>query len=165
MDHPSHTAHDFASLHQAIKDGVFISFVTVTKLFSLVRAYTDYLLIIEYRSTLILFYHYLLIIEYRSSHSKNQLLSEFWKSNMFVVTYILGMESEVATSSIWLEDGYSEYATHQRKRKKRSKVWKELEQGKNAQGEKTATCKHCKVVMTANPNSGCLLYTSDAADE
>ena len=73
----SYTAYDFASLHQAIKDGVFISFVTVTKLFSLVRAYTDYLLIIEYRSTLILFYHYLLIIEYRSCHSNNQLLSEF----------------------------------------------------------------------------------------
>ena len=58
---------------------------------------------------------------------------------MFIVTYILGMESEAATSSIRLEDAYSEYATHQRKRKKRSKVWKELEQGKNAQGEKTAT--------------------------
>ena len=36
---------------------------------------------------------------------------------MFVVTYILEMESEAATSSIRLEDGYSEYATHQRKRK------------------------------------------------
>jgi len=64
------------------------------------------------------------------------------------------MESEATTSSIQLEDGYSEYATHQHKRKKRSKVLGELEQGENAQGEKTATCKHCKVVMIANPNSG-----------
>uniref|UniRef100_A0A7C8YD19 BED-type domain-containing protein n=1 Tax=Opuntia streptacantha TaxID=393608 RepID=A0A7C8YD19_OPUST len=39
-------------------------------------------------------------------------------------------------------------------KERRSKVWRDLEQGKNAQGEKTATCKHCKVVMTANPNSG-----------
>ena len=57
---------------------------------------------------------------------------------MFVVTYILGMKSEAATSSIRLEDGYSEYATHQLKSKKRPKPWRELEQGKNAQGEKTA---------------------------
>jgi len=64
------------------------------------------------------------------------------------------MESEAVTSSVQLEDGYSEYAIQQRKRKKRSKVWRELEEGKNAQREKTATCKHCKVVMTANPNSG-----------
>ena len=64
------------------------------------------------------------------------------------------MESEAATSSVQPEDGYSEYAIQQRKRKKRFKVWSELKEGKNAQGEKIATCKHCKVVMIANPNGG-----------
>ena len=53
-----------------------------------------------------------------------------------------------------LEDKYSKYATHQRKRKNRSTVWRELEQGKNAQDEKVATCKNSKAVITSNPNSG-----------
>ena len=52
------------------------------------------------------------------------------------------------------EDKYSEYATQQWKRKKSSKGWREFEEGKNAQGEKIATCKPCKVVMIANPNGG-----------
>ena len=46
------------------------------------------------------------------------------------------MESEAATSSVQPEDGYSEYAIQQRKRKKRSKVWRELEEGKNAKVRK-----------------------------
>jgi len=73
---------------------------------------------------------------------------------MFVITYILVMESEATTSSIRPEDGYSEYATHQHKRKKMFKVWRELEKGKNSQDEKITTCKYCKLVMTANPDIG-----------
>ncbi|KAL2899832.1 Zinc finger BED domain-containing protein RICESLEEPER 4 [Bienertia sinuspersici] len=47
-----------------------------------------------------------------------------------------------------------EYITPRRKRKKRSKVWKELEEGINAQGERIAKCKHCSVELSAHRDRG-----------
>ena len=67
------------------------------------------------------------------------------------------MESQATFLRQVVEDGYSEYSAAQgpqRKRRKKSKVWKELLQGMNAQGEKIATCKHCKVTLVAKPRSG-----------
>jgi len=67
------------------------------------------------------------------------------------------MESQATSSRQVVEDGYSEYGAtqaSQRKMRKKSKVWKELLQGMNAQGEKIATCKHCKVTLVAKPGSG-----------
>ena len=55
-----------------------------------------------------------------------------------------------------MEDDYSEYGVVQgllHKRRKKSKVCGELLQGMNAQGEKIPTCKHCKVILCANPRS------------
>ncbi|XP_048493043.1 zinc finger BED domain-containing protein RICESLEEPER 2-like [Beta vulgaris subsp. vulgaris] len=53
------------------------------------------------------------------------------------------------------DDGYTEYGVPQRrKRKKRSKVWKELIEGKNAQGERIATCNHCNLELSAQRDYG-----------
>ncbi|KAL2931834.1 Zinc finger BED domain-containing protein DAYSLEEPER [Bienertia sinuspersici] len=47
-----------------------------------------------------------------------------------------------------------EYITPRRKRKKRSKMWKELEEGINVQGERIAKCKHCSVVLSVHRDRG-----------
>uniref|UniRef100_A0A803N0A9 BED-type domain-containing protein n=1 Tax=Chenopodium quinoa TaxID=63459 RepID=A0A803N0A9_CHEQI len=39
-------------------------------------------------------------------------------------------------------------------RKKRSKVWRELIEGKNVQGERIATCVHCNSILSAHRDSG-----------
>ncbi|KAL2933732.1 Zinc finger BED domain-containing protein RICESLEEPER 1 [Bienertia sinuspersici] len=47
-----------------------------------------------------------------------------------------------------------EYITARRKRKKRFKVWKELEEEINAHGESIAKCKHCSVELSAHRDRG-----------
>ncbi|KAL2922908.1 Zinc finger BED domain-containing protein RICESLEEPER 2 [Bienertia sinuspersici] len=62
------------------------------------------------------------------------------------------MDSE--PSSRMSEDGYSEYSRPKSKRKKTSKVWHELVEGRNEKGETIATCIHCKLALVAGPNRG-----------
>ncbi|KAL2921540.1 Zinc finger BED domain-containing protein RICESLEEPER 4 [Bienertia sinuspersici] len=62
------------------------------------------------------------------------------------------MDSE--PSSRMSEDGYSEYSRPKSKRKKTSKVWHELVEGRNEKGETIATCIHCKIALVADPNRG-----------
>uniref|UniRef100_A0A803L2T0 BED-type domain-containing protein n=1 Tax=Chenopodium quinoa TaxID=63459 RepID=A0A803L2T0_CHEQI len=63
------------------------------------------------------------------------------------------MDDDTTTTSTTRNDGYNEYITPQRKRKKRSKVWRELIEGKNVQGEKIATCVHCNSILSAHRDS------------
>ena len=64
------------------------------------------------------------------------------------------MLGDNTTNSTARDDGYSEYVTPQRKRQKRSKVWKELVEGKNAEGERIATFTHCRAVLIAHRGAG-----------
>ncbi|KNA20152.1 hypothetical protein SOVF_055050 [Spinacia oleracea] len=60
------------------------------------------------------------------------------------------MENDIAPR----DDGFTEYVIPERKRKKRSKVWKELVEGKNNQGERIAKCMHCGSLLSANRDYG-----------
>ncbi|XP_021718805.1 uncharacterized protein LOC110686492 [Chenopodium quinoa] len=63
-------------------------------------------------------------------------------------------DDTTTTTSTARDDGYNEYITLQRKRKKRSKVWRELIEGKNVQGERIAKCVHCNSILSAHRDSG-----------
>ncbi|XP_021753660.1 zinc finger BED domain-containing protein RICESLEEPER 4-like [Chenopodium quinoa] len=63
-------------------------------------------------------------------------------------------DDNTTTTSTERDDGYNEYITPQRKRKKRSKIWRELIEGKNVQGERTVTCVHCNSILSIHRDSG-----------